>query len=46
MKQVENNGFDFFDENGVSKKEEKKDVNPMSEMAKALKEARAKKLEA
>jgi len=45
MKQIENNGFEF-EEGGEKKAEEKKEANPMSEMAKALKAARAAKLEA
>ena len=44
MKQIENNGFEF--DEGEKKPEEKKEANPMSEMAKALKAARAAKLEA
>ena len=47
MKNIENNGFQFEDGSGnKDKPEEKKDANPMSEMAKALKAARAAKLEA
>jgi hypothetical protein len=44
MKQIESNGFDFHE--GEKKSEEKKDDKPMSEMAKALKTARAAKQEA
>jgi len=47
MKSIENNGFQFEEGAGKNEKpEEKKQDNPMSEMAKALKAARAAKLEA